>query len=167
MEKISTWASVVSGVPHGSVLGPLLFIIYIDDIDQCANAINMIRKFADDTKVGNHVINFADCEQNPLSIDNMLAWSRDWKMTFNISKCKVLHTGHRNLRFDYKMNGQLLAKVAMEKDVGIHITNTLKPTEHCKVAARTAMKVLFQLLRAFTYRDKKVFLKLYITYVRM
>ena len=130
------------------MLGPLLFIIY------------------DDTKVGIQINNIADCEQLQLCIDNMLAWSGDWKMSFNIPKCKVLHTGLHNLRFKYKMNDQLLAKVDMEKDVGINITSTLKPSEHCKIASRTAMKVLFQLLRAFTYRDKKVFLKLYITYVR-
>ena len=56
--------------------------------------------------------------------------------------------------------------VTGEKDIGINISDNLKPSEHCKIASRTAMNVLFQLLRSFSYRDRKVFLKLYVTYVR-
>ena len=83
-----------------------------------------------------------------------------------MKKCKVMHVGLHNPGHNYSMNGSLLCTVNSEKDIGITISDNLKPSEHCRVASRTAMNVLFQLLRSFSYRDKKVFLKLFITYVR-
>ena len=151
--EMSTWADVLSGVPQGSVLGPLLFIIYIDDIDECKGQIDILRKFADDTKVGNTIRSISDNHELQTCIDNMLNWADKWKMDFNIPKTP------------YYMNNQPLAVVESEKDIGIYVTHNLKPSEHCRLAARTAMTVLFQVLRAFSYRDKKIFLQLYITYV--
>ena len=64
------------------------------------------------------------------------------------------------------MNGSLIEKVDIEKDIGVNISRSLKPSEHCARAAGNAMGVLYQLLRSFHYRDKKTFVTLYKTYVR-
>ena len=58
--EFSEWLEVLSGVPQGSVLGPLLFLIFINDIDEAVSTIEIIRKFADDTKIGNSMVTMED-----------------------------------------------------------------------------------------------------------
>ena len=100
--KSSGWIDVESGVPQGSILGPILFVIFINDIDnQITNLINIIRKFADDTKLGHKVNNEADSRVLQLCLDILFQWTIDWGMEFNIPKCKVLHIGRNNNHFKY------------------------------------------------------------------
>ena len=66
---------------------------------------------------------------------------------------------------NYRMNGNLIDKVVVEKDIGVNVCKTLKPSEHCTRAAGTAIGILYQLLRSFHYRDKITFVALYKTYV--
>jgi hypothetical protein len=87
-------------------------------------------------------------------------------MEFNIQKCKVMHLGHNNTRAEYKMKGQTLESVEEETDIGVRVSRTLKPGVQCKKAAKTATTVLAQITRAFHYRDRHTFMKLYTTYVR-
>ena len=89
----SEWSGVKSGVPQGSVLGPLLFIIYINDIDE--DILSLVLKFADDTKVFRKVKTPADARALQDDLDRLYRWSDDWQMLFNIDKCKCLHFGHR------------------------------------------------------------------------
>ena len=123
-------------------------------------------KFADDTKMAHRVS--CPVEQSKLQhcINLMYEWSIKWAMQFNVPKCKVVHLGMNNPNHDYVMNGEQLATVDSEKDIGVTVNKTLKPSEHCNKAAGTAMAVLYQLLRTFHYRDKVIFVKLYKTYVR-
>ena len=87
-------------------------------------------------------------------------------MSFNVSKCKVMHKGRRNPQFEYSMNGIKLEPIEEEKDIGVLIHSSLKPTKQCREAARKANGVLTQIFKSFHYRDKKTFLQLYKTYVR-
>jgi hypothetical protein len=84
-------------------------------------------------------------------------------MEFNIKKCKVMHLGHNNTEQAYFMEGQLLE---VERDIGVNVVKGLKQASQCQKAARTAQWVLSQISRAFHYRDRNVFLQLYIQYVR-
>ncbi len=87
-------------------------------------------------------------------------------MQFNVSKCKVMYLGSKNKKHVYKMAGIPLQETTVEKDIGVKITNKLKPADQCKSAARTAQAVLGQITRAFHYRDRHVFVRLYKQYVR-
>ena len=165
--EASTWIEVLSGVPQGSVLGPLLFLIFINDIDDAAKYINILRKFADDTKLGHKVITAADCEIVQTQLDSLCSWATTWGMEFNVSKCKVLHVGRRNPNHIYTMNGHNLEVTEWEKDVGVRFDNTLKPSLQCREASRIANAMLNQLTRAFHYRDRNIFVNLYKRYVRV
>ncbi len=129
----SDWGPVTSGVPQGSVLRPVLFIIYIKDIDLGLN--NFIAKFADDTKIGNSVI--SDCDRQSLQEDlcKISAWSDRWEMPFNVNKCHILQVGTRNKKYEYEMGGVKLESVHCVKDLAVTITSNLKFSQHCKEAA--------------------------------
>ena len=163
--EASDWAAVLSGVPQGSVLGPLLFLIFINDLDEAAAA-RFIFKFADDTKVAQPAQTEEDCAVLQESLDGLVQWAERWGMAFNVQKCKVMHLGHANRKHVYTMNGAVLEETEEERDLGVMISNKLKPGTQCAKAARTAAAVLGQISRAFHFKDRYVFVQLYKQYVR-
>ena len=160
----SNWIKVKSGVPQGSVLGPLLFLIYINDIDDavCSNLL----KFADDTKVFNVVTSKDDIDRLQMDLYNLCKWSQEWLMLFNVEKCKVMHIGHNNSKAQYEMNGHYLDEVIEERDLGVIIQNDLKCSSQCIKAVNTANRILGMIKRTFSDRDKEVILQLYKSLVR-
>jgi len=105
----SDWIKVLSGVPQGSVLGPILFLVYINDVD--LEVENDILKFADDTKLYGIVTNIAQAESMQQDLNGLIRWISQWQMKFNVDKCSVMHIGTRNIQYTYKMNGQVLQQV--------------------------------------------------------
>ena len=103
---MSCWEDVSSGVPQGSVLGPLLFIIYINDLDSGVKS--KLSKFVDDTKLGGEMDSRVGGDQIQESIDTCMDWAKYWQMEFNLSKCKVLGMGKNNENRDYRMQGVIL-----------------------------------------------------------
>ena len=170
--KSSGWTSVLSGVPQGSVFGPVLFLIYINDIDNAVDTVfSVLFKFADDTKILRVVNNDDDRAKLQLDIDNLFNWSLEWQMMFNVKKCKVIHFGRKNFRSNYTIGGyapagSVLENVTEEKDLGVFIHKSLKPSYHCAKVAIKANQVLGQMARTFTYRDKYSWVRLYKRYVR-
>ena len=170
--EASAWLPVLSGVPQGSVLGPLLFLVFINDIDGALDLTSsVIFKFADDSKVLHVVENEEDQKRLQQEIDNLCKWSEDWQMLFNAGKCKVLHFGKKNPRYSYTMGGYAPAGTVLvsdveEKDVGVLVHQSLKPSKQCAKAAGKAKQVLGQMARAVTYRGKNTWLRLYKIYVR-
>ena len=163
----SSWTNVTSGVPQGSVLGPLLFIIFINDIDAAIDTIHCaLFKFADDTKGVRCVNSEADALKLQQDLDNLFSWSTEWQMLFNLDKCHVLHLGNNNLRHEYNINGHKLLAVEEEKDLGVYITSSCTPSRQVSAAATKANQVLGQLLKSFSYRDHYTFIRLYSQYVR-
>jgi len=111
----SKWSGVSSGVPQGSVLGPILFIICIHDIDLDING--RILNFADDTKLFNYVGNPGDiaCLRND-SLE-LCHGSTEWLMLFYVDRCKVLHFGYNNPRVNYNIDKTLLFTRTLERDL--------------------------------------------------
>jgi hypothetical protein len=108
----SSWADVLSGVPQGSVLGPLLFLIFINDLDMAVSELEMLIKFADDTKVGRVMRKDSDRVALQAALDRLMQWSDKWGMRFNVGKCKVMHIGRSNLKSDYVMGGAICCSTA-------------------------------------------------------
>ena len=99
--EISNWKSVLNGVPQRSVLGPILFLIYINDLEDDISS--KVLKFADDTKVFRKVTNDTDKKNLQDDLDKLVKWSEKWQMLFNFGKCKCIHIGHGNMDEEYKM----------------------------------------------------------------
>ena len=94
-----------------------------------------------------------------------------WQMKFNADKCKVIHFGHNNISLKYVMGGYaptgiVLEEVKVEKDVGVMVSEDLKPSIQCSQAAKKANSILGRMAQSFSYRDRVVWLRLYKTYVR-
>ena len=141
--------------------------MYINDIDGGVEDLEgFLSKFADDSKWARKVMGEADREVFQMGLDRLLKWAEDWQMDFNKDKCHILHLGKNNSRFEYTMGGTKLGSSEYEKDLGVLVHQSLKPSMHCAKAAKKGNMVLGQLMRGVGYRDKKVFVDLYKTYVR-
>ena len=160
----SEWVIVTSGVPQGSVLGPLLFIIYVNDMD--GDILAKISKFADDTKLGMNVAKDGNTAQLQDDLRRIGEWSDTWQMPFNVSKCKVMHIGHRNPQSVYTLKGTALECTDTEKDLGVTITSDLKFSKQCIEAEKQAQRMLGYIKRQFGYRNKEIVLCLYNSLVR-
>ena len=118
---MSGWMRVLSGVPQGSVLGALLFLVYINDLD--AGLVNELLKFADDTKVFGKVTDGADRESIQEDLNRLVSWADRWKMEFNVKKCKLMHVGRVRVNFRYSVKGNTLQETSLENHLGVVISN--------------------------------------------
>ena len=92
--ECSTWESVISGVPQDSVLGPLLFVIFINDLPSRVR--NVCKLYADDSKIMAKVRCMNECEILQNNLDSVVEWATEWQFLFKIGKCKVLQVGKNN-----------------------------------------------------------------------
>ncbi|CAM5084504.1 unnamed protein product, partial [Eretmochelys imbricata] len=105
--KFSEWRGVTSDAPQGSVLGPILFNLFINDLEKGVNS--EVEKFADDTKLFKIVKTKADCEELQKDLTKLSDWATKWQMKFNMDKCKVMHIGKNSPNYTYNMMGANLA----------------------------------------------------------
>ena len=160
----SSWLRVWSGVPQGSVLGPVLFLIFINDLDTVVSS--NVLKFADDTKLYRVV----DCHQDGRTLQDDLNrvcnWADDWKMIFNTDKCKVIHYGKGSINFKYSMCGKVLDEASSEKDLGVTFTKDLKVRQQCEEAYKKASQILGLIHRTIQFKNPPVLISLYKSMVR-
>ena len=123
----SHWEKVISGVPQGSILGPHLFLIYVNDIPE--TVVNVAKMFADDTKVYAEIIDHDACRSLQNDLTRLSAWSREWLLNFNATKCVVLRI-REAINYMYTLDGIPLATEPLQKDLGVIISDTLKPSAH-------------------------------------
>ncbi|XP_047139088.1 uncharacterized protein LOC124814999 [Hydra vulgaris] len=170
-EQVSEWKNVTSGVPQGSVLGPLLFILFINDLPD--SIVHKIMLYADDSKIIGIIKSASDNTTLQTDIDNAVTWSNTLLMHFNIDKCKVMHAGRPNKRLshDYSMETadgmrHTIATTTIECDLGVLISNDLKVRAQVEKAASAANRMLGKLKNAFRSRNLNLWRTLYISYVR-
>ena len=128
---VSSSLPVTSGVPQGSILGPLLFVLYINDIcDVCSRS---VRLYADDAKIYRTIQTENDARILQNDLEALLAWSKLWKLKFNIMKCKCMSICRKlNVNYAYYLDTAMLDRVESFNDLGITVTtnfswfNTIK-----------------------------------------
>ena len=163
--EVSGWKSVLSGVPQGSVLGPILFLVYINDLEE--GVIGKILKFADDTKLFTKTKVIGDKNNLQDDIDKLAKWSDKWQMLFNFGKCKCLHIGPGNTSMTYE-NGRDYFKYNRERKIlrSVTMNANMKASEQCRIAASKGNQVLGMIRRYISYKDKSLIVPLYKAIVR-
>ena len=162
--EYSGWDRVISGVPQGSVLGPVLFIIYINDIDD--GILSKINKFADDCKLGRKVTNQEDIEILRQDLEKLSEWADRWQMKFNVEKCAVLHMGKSEINRNYEINHTQLKTHKVEKDLGILVDGNMKFSEHCNSVVNSANATLGMIKRSISCKSNNMIVRLYKALVR-
>ena len=163
-EAVSGWKKVTSGIPQGSVLGPTLFVLFINDLPQVVES--RVALFADDTKVFREIQSDEDREKLQQDIDELLIWSKKWQLPFNESKCKVMHYGKTNRKADYNLGGVQIVEVSEENDIGVTFDQQLSFGTNASKVVAAANSTLGLINRHFRHIETKPFMNLYKTLVR-
>ena len=171
----STTKSVLSGVPQGSILGPILFVLFMNDLPRGIDPGTNLALYADDTKIWKKIACDKDLELLQKDIDYLHNWSHDNKMNFHPKKCKVLSILHKPsplcmlpfIAHYYTLGESTLDYTDCEKDLGVDISNNLSFNEHCNRIMSTAKQKLGLLRRTCCFvNDTKRRRVLYLTLVR-
>ena len=169
----SSWSPVESGIPQGSILGPILFTLFVNDIP--SNIKTFISMYADDTKIYSPLAS----DENALELVEDLAyvqeWARKMQMRFHPSKCKVMHLGQNNPKYDYYMQDKYtestcqqhtLEKTLLEKDLGVFVDSELDFSWHVIEKVNKANKLLGYLRHSFKHLNKQSLSMLYKSIIR-
>ena len=160
----------MSGVPQGSVLGPLLFLLYINDLPSAV--LSDAYLFADDTKLFRQINSKNDQLVLQQDLVSLSSWSREWLLEFNLDKCKMVTLGKQLFsdRSYYMVDkdglkGEMsIAK--SEKDIGVIVDKDLDFSLHIGEKTKKANQIMGLIRRCFRYMDEEMFVALYTSLVR-
>ncbi len=150
---------VTSGVSQDSVLGPVLFVIDINDNYLQLN--NFISKFADDTRIGNTALTEQDRRSLQGDLCKLSDWSEEWEMPFNINNCQILQQLLKT-KMDCEMCCAKIKSLQLVKDLGETVSSNLKLPQQCNEAVKQANRMLGLIKRVY-HSGIKTLYYLYIT----
>jgi hypothetical protein len=159
---------ISSGVIQGSVLGPLLFLIYVNEIDTCISS-SFIVKYADDIKLScafSNESHVAVSEQLQNDLSKLCRWSSTHGLSLNPNKCKVMHFGRSNTCIPYIVDDSVLEKVSSFKDLGVRVSNVCNFNEHVFSVYAKANRTLGLIQKVFVSRNRSLLVTIYKTHVR-
>ena len=166
--NLSKRVPVTSGVPQGSVLGPVLFIYYINDLPDAVKC--LLKLFADDSKAYMPILMASQHQILQESINNLVTWSDKWLIKFNSDKCKILHLGPNNPKYNYYIKDNniitILKETNLERDLGVNIDPNLTFDSHITSVIKNARRMSGLLLRTFTYKSPIILIPLFKSMVR-
>ena len=163
----SSWSDVLSGIPQGTVLGPILFILYINDLPDVIKNGSQVYLFADDTKIYRQVKDETDHQKLQEDLDSLVGWSKKWMLKFHPQKCKVLEVGIKaKENHVYNIDGTNLSHVSSEKDIGVTIDHNLTFLDHISDKINKSNKIVGTIRRTFKHLTHIMFSKLFKALVR-
>ena len=154
----------MSGVPQGSVLGPFLFVVFINDLNDEFKVVS--KMYADDTKLISTVEDSNKAQMLQEDLERAREWSKKWLLKFNTSKCMVMHYGSSNKLHRYQMTGEELSNTCKEKELGVVFSSDLKCKNHVFTCESKANSMLGMIRKTFSSLDSKLLRTLYISFVR-
>ena len=135
----SSWRDVISGVPQGTILGPMFFLLFVNDMPDVVSS--TAKMFADDTKLYRNIYSANDCKDLQEDLNALSAWSHHWLLRLNASKCVTVRF-RSAFHYVYSLNGIYLEEASEQKDLGVLISNDLKPSRHiCNVCKRANQRI--------------------------
>jgi hypothetical protein len=169
-DSVADYVDVISGVPQGSVLGLLFFVLFINDMPELVE--HFCKLFADDSKLIAIIRNSFDQKVLQSDLDKLVEWSVKWKLSFNEDKCKIMNIGCSPLGKTFlsmrTCTGEVktLTESSVERDLGIMINHKLNWKDQVDHAVQKAQNALGLLKRTFKHWDAEMFVKLFTVYVR-
>jgi hypothetical protein len=167
----SSLCNVISGVPQGSVLGPVLFILFVNDIIDCMSDNVSVKLFADDAKIYTVINDFTNSSnQLQHSLDLVASWADQWQLKLSPSKCSVMRlVGNRSASTQgpmYTVGACSLPIVSICTDLGVSYDNHLNFKSHISRIVRKAAGRAKCILKCFVSRDKLLLTRAFCTFVR-
>lgn len=162
---VSEFRDCCSGVAQGSVLGPLLFLLYINDLPSVCKYAKCLL-FADDAKIYFSVRPGPAFEQFHSDIVRIFEWTNCMQLSVALHKCSVLHVGVTNSRMQYSVDNIVIPSAAVARDLGVLMSSNLRFSEHCAKVVKDASLVSSAIFRSFQNRNLTFLLQMYKTFVR-
>jgi len=159
--KNSDWAEVISSVVQGSVLGPILFVIFINSMDMVlTDPHTKVHKYADDSKISRRIRNQDDSTALQTSLHQVCMWAKKSGMQLHPDKSIVMHFGFNNPRHTYTIDGVPVKNNETARDLGVLLNEKCTPVEHVNSVVKKANQVLGQLKRTIISRDRDTISKI-------